>query len=203
MTSSVIYEQDGWTALILASSEGRTKVVRYLLEETETNVNVKDKKGGTALLYAVTNGHLDVVKLLVEGRANPNSQDRYGDTALHYASISDNMAIIQYLVERAGSDPSVKNSDGKTALDIARAESKIDVVHYLETGQIRDTQGAVKAEPDQLLLSNTSTSVIVAAAQAPSSSSLPPLYTCHACMAKFLNVTQVFCGECGTKRRDS
>lgn len=175
--------------------------MRYLLEETETNVNIKDKKGGSALLYAVTNGHLEVVKLLVEGRANPNARDRYGDTALHYASISENIAMVKYLVERAGSDPSIKNSDGKTALDIARAESKTDVVHYLETGQIRDTQGAVKGEHDQSLSSNTTIAVAVVAAPTPSSS-LPHLYTCHACMAKFSNETQVFCGECGTKKRD-
>jgi ankyrin repeat protein len=46
------WTNDGWTALILASSNGHLEAVKYLIEH-RANVNAKDDRGWTALMYCV------------------------------------------------------------------------------------------------------------------------------------------------------
>lgn len=47
-----------------AAYNGNINEVRLLLN-VKTDINIKDKKGFTALHFAVYSGHLDVVKLLI------------------------------------------------------------------------------------------------------------------------------------------
>lgn len=55
---------DGWTAIILASREGHTDVVRTLIT-AKADVNAKERGlGQTALMFASENGHTEIVKLL-------------------------------------------------------------------------------------------------------------------------------------------
>ncbi|MGC8923596.1 MAG: ankyrin repeat domain-containing protein [Candidatus Micrarchaeia archaeon] len=50
-------------ALMYAARDGRTEIVKLLLEKG-ADVNAKDILGLTALRYAAENGHKDVVELL-------------------------------------------------------------------------------------------------------------------------------------------
>lgn len=43
-------------------------------------------QGRTALQIASYQGHLDVVKILLQAHASVNLRDEEGDTALHYAA---------------------------------------------------------------------------------------------------------------------
>ena len=56
---------DGWTALIRASSNGHTETVAMLLEKG-ADVNAKNMIGRTALISASENGHTKIVAMLLE-----------------------------------------------------------------------------------------------------------------------------------------
>ncbi|XP_041379639.1 kinase D-interacting substrate of 220 kDa-like [Gigantopelta aegis] len=79
-------QQDGVTALILASEKGHHQVVELLLKENADS-NLQKEDGWTALMSASQNGHHQVVELLLNGNADPNLQTQTGWTALMSASV--------------------------------------------------------------------------------------------------------------------
>jgi len=108
----------GWTALYFAalSDRGHPEVVRFLLEKG-ANPNIKDYMGLTLLMQAAWNGHLNIVKLLVENKADIHMQGAGGWTALYFAALSDreHPEIVRFLLEK-GANPNIKNSMGLTLL---------------------------------------------------------------------------------------
>uniref|UniRef100_A0A8R1ESR6 ANK_REP_REGION domain-containing protein n=2 Tax=Caenorhabditis japonica TaxID=281687 RepID=A0A8R1ESR6_CAEJA len=56
----------GWTPLIIASSAGRVEVVRFLLTLPHVNVNQTNSNKQSALHYACSKNHIEIVKLLIE-----------------------------------------------------------------------------------------------------------------------------------------
>ncbi len=84
----------GFTPFFFAVREGRTDVVRVLLKAgADVNEAMQPKKpngksarkGTSALVLAVENGHFELALALLEGGADPNDQ-RSGFTALHAMS---------------------------------------------------------------------------------------------------------------------
>lgn len=64
---------NSWTPLIVAAQSGFEKCVKLLLENmVEVNLD-GPTKAGTALRYAVTKGHVNICRILLEAGANPNS----------------------------------------------------------------------------------------------------------------------------------
>jgi len=117
------------------------RTVKLIVEEMEKNktdfdlkkesiINAGDNRGDTALILSARNGHLDVVKYLVEQGANLNAQNKAGDTALIESAFNGHLAIVKYLVAQ-GADITLKGEKNKTALAWAEARSQEDVVHYL------------------------------------------------------------------------
>mgnify|MGYP000403499361 CR=1 FL=1 len=86
------------------------------------NVNARDTYGQTPLMYAASlNSPTAVAELSVI--ANINAQSNAGWTALMYAA-RDNPDVVATLLNR-GADARLTNSDGQTALDIARATGSV------------------------------------------------------------------------------
>jgi len=52
-------------------------------------------------------GHLDVVKFLLERGVDPNVRNNPGDTPLHYAAERGHLDVVKFLLER-GADPNVR-----------------------------------------------------------------------------------------------
>ncbi len=77
----------GWTALMWASLQGRTKVVDILLSGGADPQN-RDSDGNTPLILAARRGHEDTVKLLLARGARPDSRNADGDTAAALAQKS-------------------------------------------------------------------------------------------------------------------
>jgi ankyrin repeat protein len=80
----------GGTALIPACERGHVEVVRFLLTQTDVDVDHANNLGWTALLEAVvlSNGgprHQQIVQLLLDHDADPTLPDRDGVTALEHA----------------------------------------------------------------------------------------------------------------------
>lgn len=70
----------------------------------------------TPLAWACCNGHLKVVKVLLDNSAfNVNERDFLGMTALMYACTRGRLEIVEYLIEY-GADTRLKSLNGKTAM---------------------------------------------------------------------------------------
>lgn len=125
-------------SLIKAAADGDEQALQKCLAEG-ARVDYGDKNGETALMVASRAGHARIIRYLVERvRANVDLTftDR-GDgwTALMFAGYFGNLSIVRYLVEH-GADPSLKNSDNLTVLDMMPCMSATleDVQEHVELG---------------------------------------------------------------------
>ena len=120
----------GLTALMMASTNGRTEVVKLLLDKG-AEVNLKNNYGITALFMASANGHTEIVKLLLDKGAEVNVKNTDdGVTALFMASANGHTGIVKLLLDK-GADVNVKNTYGITALFMASAHGHTEVARLL------------------------------------------------------------------------
>ena len=66
LDTNVVEKVDGNTGLILAVRENHEDVVRFLLENTDIDVNVANKFGYTALMLAAQNGNTNIINMLLQ-----------------------------------------------------------------------------------------------------------------------------------------
>ncbi len=102
--------------LHLACSEtGSLELLKKALEQ-ESNLEVKDSAGRTALFWAIENGHLDCFEFLLQKGANPNAQDVDGVTCLNLAKSSSGLTEFSDLLLQYKADPTLKDKHGKLYL---------------------------------------------------------------------------------------
>src|SRR5205814_8712767 len=95
------------------------------------SVNAKGRGGFSALLAAARNGHLEVVKYLVEHGANIDERNNARDkTPLLAAAFDGHYDIVKYLVEH-GANVNVQAVNGWTPLHDAAYIGNFEVVKYL------------------------------------------------------------------------
>ena len=106
--------QDGWTALHLATQNGHKDCLEVLIK-AKADVNARNQNGRTALHVAALNGHKDCLEALIKANADVNAVDKNGWTPLHIA-LEKNPKLAFYLI-KAGAAVNIENNDKKTALD--------------------------------------------------------------------------------------
>ncbi|XP_026410163.1 ankyrin-3-like [Papaver somniferum] len=127
-----LVDGDGRGSLAFAAAGGRVNVCRYLLEQLNLDVDVKDSHGVTPLSYGAVKGHLNTVEYLLEQGANPdgsNDPDSTTNTPLHYAVLGGYRKI-QTLLLSKGIRINVATRSG-TALSYAALLGQIDAVKVL------------------------------------------------------------------------
>jgi ankyrin repeat protein len=89
----------GETPLHLATKSGNLKLVQYIVENTNTNINSQDFQGNTPLHFALKEGHTSVVQyFLSQGKyLNLKLKNFLGETPLHLAIHSNNLNLISQL----------------------------------------------------------------------------------------------------------
>ena len=142
---NAIVNDHGETHLILAAREGNLQKVIDLVANGALIDQSNDDEKHTPMHDAAANGHLDVIRYLVEAGADMEREDyfgstpllraaqqghtnvvsylldmhakesSYGETAMLQASSNGHLAVVQLLVER-GSDPNETNNEGHMAL---------------------------------------------------------------------------------------
>ena len=90
-----IYHQ--YNPLTYAARYNNLLAVEHLIVNGYYDVDCYDSAGNTALIIAVQDDDLDMVKLLLSLRADKSLQDSNGKTALDYANESSNVAIVSML----------------------------------------------------------------------------------------------------------
>ncbi|KAG7325530.1 hypothetical protein KOW79_011846 [Hemibagrus wyckioides] len=116
------------TPLHFAAGYNRVAVVEYLLQHG-ADVHAKDKGGLVPLHNACSYGHYEVAELLVIHGAVINVADLWKFTPLHEAAAKGKYEICKLLLQH-GADPTKKNRDGNTPLDLVK-EGDTDIQDLL------------------------------------------------------------------------
>ena len=106
-------------ALHRAAKAGNLKGLEAALT-AGADVNARDNKGWTALMYVVDKGYVLLVEPLLQVKADPDVRAPDGATALFMAAAHGHSEIIPLLM-KAGADPMIKGPKGKTATEVAQA----------------------------------------------------------------------------------
>ena len=121
----------GHTALMCAALDGRTAVVKALLDKG-ADVNARDKEGRTALMFAVINLHRDAVRVLVERGANVNARADDGGTALIFAASGGDAEIMRALLNQGADVNAGFVSTNVTAVAVAAQKGYTEIVRLLQ-----------------------------------------------------------------------
>jgi hypothetical protein len=121
----------GQTQLHHCVRKGLTSSVKRLLSIRNINVNVKnDWNGSTPLHWAAWNGHIEIVRLLLQNGAEVNAKDRWDRTPLHFAAYHGHVDILHLLVEN-GADLEAQTNNGSRALHNAAFNGYLPFIEEL------------------------------------------------------------------------
>lgn len=115
--------------LINAVSDRDIKLVREILS-SKPDLEIKDKKGRTALMIAAYNHDNKIVELLIAAGADVNAQDNLQNSPFLYAGAEGNIVLLKMGLEN-GANFSVYNRYGGTALIPAAEKGHLEVVKIL------------------------------------------------------------------------
>lgn len=120
-------------------NQDRNKI--YSIIKNNNDLNFKDSKGRTPLMWAVSSGLKDVVRFLIDKdkRLDLDCKDHKGRTALIRAVKMGDAEMVKILIE-AGADINIKNDKGQTAVEIADKEKIILLLNQNQETRInKDT----------------------------------------------------------------
>jgi ankyrin repeat protein len=104
------------------------KIIENVLEKIintgESNSEMTDRKGNTALIYCCKNKIEKIAKLLIEtGKSLPNQKNKNNETALMYCCSNNLMNIIEILLDIPEVDPGHLDNNKNTSLMISVYQS--------------------------------------------------------------------------------
>ena len=131
---------DEW--LLVAAFDGRAGDVEHLIymggdpdtvfedDEDDPDKLSEDDYGWTALHFAASKGHKDVVKVLLDEGAMPNRADNKGRTPLTKAVSNGNEYVVKLLLD-GGADPNIGIQSRMPPLHLAAREGHTDIAKML------------------------------------------------------------------------
>jgi len=119
----------GGKTLCEVAAKGDTELVKVLLEKN-ADVNAKDTKGVTPLVYAAAGGHEQIVKMLLDRGADVNAMANDGRRPLYISVARGDLPIARLLVD-AKADVNIKDGHGGTALHTAAVWDRHEIAEIL------------------------------------------------------------------------
>jgi len=150
------YDQTLSSTSLLKAQAGDVEGIRLLLASKEFNANYKDARGRTALHVAADYLQVQVFELLWNNsKVNKKVLDNEGRTVLHIVvmnsptyKIAQSMEVLTLIMGGAYFDFDAKDTNGKTALLIAREKVHSDaVINLIKT--------KAKIDPEIILTTST------------------------------------------------
>lgn len=121
---------EGETALMIACLRGDTELAEDLVRRGAQVNPPLFRPAWSALSYAATNGHDDLVKFLLLHAARVDQQAPNGTTPLMMAAYFGHSTTVRLLLE-AGADPTLRNRLGYTAMELAMQQKHKDTAEVL------------------------------------------------------------------------
>lgn len=88
--------------------------------EYKVDVDIADNDGETPLLKACQNGHLEIIKLLLENGAEVNKAKRNGATPLFAANSGGHNEVVEFLLSAGATWPKLCDSNAFNSSDRCR-----------------------------------------------------------------------------------
>ncbi|XP_063817725.1 poly [ADP-ribose] polymerase tankyrase-2 isoform X1 [Pseudophryne corroboree] len=151
------------TPLHLAAGYNNLEVAEYLLQNG-ADVNAQDKGGLIPLHNAASYGHVEVAALLIKYNACVNATDKWAFTPLHEAAQKGRTQLCALLLAH-GADPTLKNQEGQTSLDLVTA----DDVRALLTAAMPPAALPAFYKPQLISVCQPTTTVVGVLSSVPSS----------------------------------
>lgn len=123
-------DPDGNTALHLLVEHRENEIVQSLVDVCLDELDLKNKKGNTALALATFSGQLDVMNVLLSNGADQNATNSNGYTPLAIAVRKGNFEAAKMLLEFEA-DPNIPDQEGRTPIFSACRENRLDLVKLL------------------------------------------------------------------------
>jgi len=117
------------TPVSLASLNGHTEIVKFLIQKG-ADINMRIEKGGQTPLMAAIVGRKEIAKLLIENGADINVKDNAGWSPLIWASAMNHAEIAELLIGK-GAHIDEKNNQGQTPLMFASKWGYTEIVKLL------------------------------------------------------------------------
>ncbi|KAK4349347.1 hypothetical protein RND71_032102 [Anisodus tanguticus] len=143
-----LQNQQGETALYIASENGHTLVVAEMLKHLDLQVaSLVANNGYDAFQVAAKQGHLDVLKELLHSFPNlVMATDSSNSTALHTAAAQGHIDVVNLLLEIDSNLAKIARNNGKTVLHTAARMGHLEIVKSLlskdpEIGFRTDSKG--------------------------------------------------------------
>jgi ankyrin repeat protein len=133
-----------------AAAQGDLELVKALVEEGKTPVDIRDRDGRTPLLVAAAGGTTTVIGYLVSQGADLGAVDKAGRTALHLAAREGWGNVIAFfgskgIRERISPLLTQKDKSGKIPVALAMSENRKDAALQLialgSPVDVRDAEG--------------------------------------------------------------
>ncbi|XP_064464155.1 uncharacterized protein LOC135375368 [Ornithodoros turicata] len=118
---------DGNTKLLIEAEEGNVEAVELHL--SPSSVCFTDEKENTALHLSASNGHTNVVKLLIPFYTSVEVINVDRETPMHACAYKGHMDVVKLLLLR--SRMSFRDEDGRTPLHFACYSGAVDIVNFL------------------------------------------------------------------------
>jgi hypothetical protein len=126
--------------LYYAARLGFRDLLEHLIAEHPEHVNARGGRGGTPMHVAASEGHADILSVLLEHGADVDDR-RTGETPLHESSRNGKVEAGQCLLDR-GADINAQNDYDWTVLDLAAIYDGVEFARMLlERGARIDTRG--------------------------------------------------------------
>lgn len=117
----------GMTPLLYAARDGVLPLVTFLLEH-KAHINAKDKYGLTAIFHAVKSRKRNIIREVLKWKPELDLLTSDGEILFELA-MED--AVIANMLAEGGVDLELVNKDGRTALNVAVAKKKPEIVRLL------------------------------------------------------------------------
>ena len=116
--------------LLAAARTGDVNRTKILVKYASENCTEDDEHRDTPLMYAAANGHVEVLRVLLEGGANADRSNADRRTALHFAAWNGELEVCRLLLDKGAKvDPVDEWRD--TPLHDATLTGRLSVVKLL------------------------------------------------------------------------
>jgi ankyrin repeat protein len=122
------FNKYGNPALVFAIREGSNKVINFLLDHKDSELEIENIYSENALMWAAYLGKFDLVKRLIDvKKVNIN---KIGWSGIHYAVSTGQIEITKYLLKKGAAVDS-KSPNETTPMMLAARHGYIQIVKYL------------------------------------------------------------------------
>lgn len=113
-----------------AARYGSKAMVDLCCEQTP-DINIRDGEDKTALILAMEAQNIAALDALIMHHANPSLCDYEGQSILHHAVLTEDENLVRWVLKHTSVDLNQKDTNGKTALDLANEQGLIEIQKIL------------------------------------------------------------------------